>query len=124
MEEKGRTHTCHFKHEGLKLGRPFDASWSDMKTYRVGRSRNLGERVGSSFGGYVRRGNLLKRRARGAGILNQPVDSGLCFDFVGVCRGSLEVFFWRVIASSDDLDMLVKSWRRGAGCCAGSGGIG
>ena len=49
-KEEG-SHTCHFRHEGLKLGRPFNASSSEMKTYRVGRSRILGERVGSSLGG-------------------------------------------------------------------------
>lgn len=65
-------HTCHLRQFGLKLGKPFKASRSDMKTYRVATSLVLGERAGSSLGGYVRRGNFLNSRASGAGIANQP----------------------------------------------------
>lgn len=36
--------TCHLRHEGLKLGAPRSASWSVMKTCRVGRSEGPGER--------------------------------------------------------------------------------
>lgn len=57
----------------MKLGKPFRASWSDIKTYRVATSLVLGERIGSSLGGYVKRGNFLNSRAKGAGIVNQPV---------------------------------------------------
>lgn len=43
--------TCHFRHEGLKLGAPLAASSSDMKTCNVGRSFGAGACTGSSLGG-------------------------------------------------------------------------
>jgi hypothetical protein len=57
----------------LKLGRPWRAPWSDAKTYSAGRLRSEGERMGSSFAGYVTSGKCLKRRASGAGMANQSV---------------------------------------------------
>lgn len=49
--EKVSKRTCHFRHEGLKLGRPLGASSSAMKTYSVGVSPREGLRRGSSLAG-------------------------------------------------------------------------
>jgi hypothetical protein len=66
--------TCHFRHCGLKLGRPLRASSSDLaKTYRRGRGRVLsGLRSGRGSAGRVVKGNILKSSRTGAGTANQP----------------------------------------------------
>jgi hypothetical protein len=83
-------HTCHFKHPGLKLGRPpFSPSSPSLQNiYRLGSLASLsafpfpfepGPR-GNSFAGYVRTGTLSKTFLTGLGILKK----------------SFTAFVWRV----------------------------
>lgn len=59
--------TCHFRQAGLKLGRPFRASSSVVKTCSVFASLIFGARKGGSFSAYVANGNRSKTRFKGAG---------------------------------------------------------
>jgi hypothetical protein len=62
--------TCHFRHDGLKLGQPLAAPRSDMKTYSVGwlRLAGDGDRAGSSLAAYTAKGNRSKSRCSGPGM--------------------------------------------------------
>ena len=63
--------TCHFKHDGLKLGLPFPASSSVVNIYSIFFFLLAGCRSGSSFSAYVIKGNLSKIRFSGTGIANK-----------------------------------------------------
>ena len=62
--------TCHFRQPGLNEGRPDVAPSSVANIYRVCFSRDVLFLCGSSFAGYVRKGNSSKTRLTGAGSLS------------------------------------------------------
>ena len=62
--------TCHFKQPGLKDGAPTCAPSFVVNIQRVCLSRICDDRCGGSLTGYVRKGNLSKRRLIGCGVVN------------------------------------------------------
>jgi hypothetical protein len=59
--------TCHFKHAGLKLGRPNCAPSRVVKTCNTALLAGVGALNGGSFDAYVRSGKRSKTRFSGAG---------------------------------------------------------
>lgn len=80
--EKRGERTCHFRQEGLKLGLPWAASSSEMKTWRVGWELGVGDRAGRSFAGYVVKGKTSKSRWSGPGMggIHDLVRGSVIFD--------------------------------------------
>ena len=84
--------TCHFKHPGLNEGLLFFAASAVVKTYKACVNFELADRRGSWFASYVTRGNLLKTRLTGSGVLSQREDT--CCDCLAsaLIRGGLTAF--------------------------------
>ena len=66
----GDLFTCHLRQAGLKDGDPSSAAILVVNTYRLFLVRSGVIRWGSSFRAYVCKGNRLKRRFMGSGVMN------------------------------------------------------